>query len=113
MSEGPRATEPLRNPKPSSSRGGGLGCSWHGAACKVGKQSFPPGWQQGRSRLLASWLARCLFGFSTLAGVGSGGERAGGGRDGDTLYTGNTCLMRDTRLAPQAGTAPGLLKHGG
>lgn len=36
-----------------------------------------------------------------------------GGRDGDTLYTGNMCLMRDTRLAPQAGTAPGLLKHGG
>lgn len=100
--ESPGAAGPYGNPKPGSCMGGGLGCSWHGAAQGWEGRSPPPGWRRGRSRLPALQLARRLFGL-----FGSVGEWPGGCRDGDALYTGNTCLMRDAHLPPQAGTRTG------
>lgn len=82
----------------------GSGCSWCGAAQGVGRQS-PPGCGITAGPALI-WLFH-------VRGPGFSGEWPGmGSRDGDTLYTGNTCVMHDTRLALQAGAAPGLRGHG-
>lgn len=92
----PRGRRTPWEPQTQLTRGRGLGVllAWEGRAS--------PGGRRGGSRLPASRLARRLFGL-----FGSGGERPGGSRDGDALYTGNTCLMRDTRLPRQAGTRTG------
>lgn len=80
--------------KAKSPRGGGeagAGCQNHG--CPGAYLAFPP----------------LGVGLDPV-GDGRGGR---GRREGDALYPGNTCLMRDARLAPQAGTRTGVRKHRG
>lgn len=116
MSESSGAAGPHGNPKPGSHMGGGFRCSWRGAAQGVGRQSPPEAAvrREQAARITAVpafiWLFHLLGAGLDPVGDGRGGR---GRREDDALYPGNTCLMRDARLAPQAGTRTGVPKHRG
>lgn len=97
------------SPKPGSHMGGGFRCSWRRAAQEVGRQILGAGCQNHD----------CPGAYLAFPPLGAGLDAVGDGRGGrgrreeDALYPGNTCLMRDARLAPQAGTRTGVPKHRG
>lgn len=101
---GPR--DPTGTPNPADTREGAWGAP--GTRLPGGGKAEPPGAAARREQAtgVAAGPARIW-----LFQLGWGWVRWGmaweGGRDRDALYTGNTCLMRDARLPPQASTRTG------